>query len=402
MSGRVRIVIALWVLSLINYIDRVAISFAGPTIMSSLHISPAYFGLVLSSFGVGYILSLIPGGMIADRWGTRLVVLVTPVLWALFTGLTGFVTVVGSFVLVRFALGVSEGLFTPSIYKTIGDNFDHKQRSFALAMCMSALALGPALAGPVVGILIGAFSWQLAFAFLALPAILAAFLGYLLLPASVNNRVVPTTEEKVPFRTLLRHRSLWLLALSNFATDIAQWGFMGWMPSYLAMERGINLKTHGHIGSIPFIAGAVGLLVGGWLGTSALSRYRPQLIVAAYVAAAASLVIAYQADDLLLAVVGLSCATFFMYGALAPKGAVVIGAAPSAGRASFVGVYTVAGQIGGASAPAIIGFLVAQTGAFAAGFGFMIAGLLVASLSILALVPTLRSQARQVAASAAA
>lgn len=402
MSGRVRIVIALWVLSLINYIDRVAISFAGPTIMSSLHISPAYFGLVLSSFGVGYILSLIPGGMIADRWGTRLVVLVTPVLWALFTGLTGFVTVVGSFVLVRFALGVSEGLFTPSIYKTIGDNFDHKQRSFALAMCMSALALGPALAGPVVGILIGAFSWQLAFAFLALPAILAAFLGYLLLPASVNNRVVATTEEKVPFRTLLRHRSLWLLALSNFATDIAQWGFMGWMPSYLAMERGINLKTHGHIGSIPFIAGAVGLLVGGWLGTSALSRYRPQLIVAAYVAAAASLVIAYQADDLLLAVVGLSCATFFMYGALAPKGAVVIGAAPSAGRASFVGVYTVAGQIGGASAPAIIGFLVAQTGAFAAGFGFMIAGLLVASLSILALVPTLRSQARQVAASAAA
>ena len=402
MSGRVRIVIALWVLSLINYIDRVAISFAGPTIMSSLHISPAYFGLVLSSFGVGYILSLIPGGMIADRWGTRLVVLVTPVLWALFTGLTGFVTVVGSFVLVRFALGVSEGLFTPSIYKTIGDNFDHKQRSFALTMCMSALALGPALAGPVVGILIGAFSWQLAFAFLALPAILAAFLGYLLLPASVNNRVVATTEEKVPFRTLLRHRSLWLLALSNFATDIAQWGFMGWMPSYLAMERGINLKTHGHIGSIPFIAGAVGLLVGGWLGTSALSRYRPQLIVAAYVAAAASLVIAYQADDLLLAVVGLSCATFFMYGALAPKGAVVIGAAPSAGRASFVGVYTVAGQIGGASAPAIIGFLVAQTGAFAAGFGFMIAGLLVASLSILALVPTLRSQARQVAASAAA
>lgn len=402
MSGRVRIVIALWVLSLINYIDRVAISFAGPTIMSSLHISPAYFGLVLSSFGVGYILSLIPGGMIADRWGTRLVVLVTPVLWALFTGLTGFVTVVGSFVVVRFALGVSEGLFTPSIYKTIGDNFDHKQRSFALAMCMSALALGPALAGPVVGILIGAFSWQLAFAFLALPAIVAAFLGYLLLPAGVNQRVVAATEEKVPFRTLLRHRSLWLLALSNFATDIAQWGFMGWMPSYLAMERGIDLKTHGHIGSIPFIAGAVGLLVGGWLGTSALSRYRPQLIVAAYVAAAASLVIAYQADELLLAVVGLSCATFFMYGALAPKGAVVIGAAPSAGRASFVGVYTVAGQIGGASAPAIIGFLVAQTGAFAAGFGFMIAGLLVASLAILALVPTLKSQARPVAASAAA
>jgi len=396
MSGRVRIVIALWVLSLVNYIDRVAISFAGPTIMSSLHISPAYFGLVLSSFGVGYILSLVPGGLIADRWGTRLVVLVTPLLWALFTGLTGFVTVVGSFVLVRFALGVSEGLFTPSIYKTIGDNFDHKQRSFALAMCMSALALGPALAGPLVGVLIGAFSWQLAFAFLALPAVLAAVLGYLLLPPAAHHRFVSAPKDKVPFRTLLRYPSLWLLALSNFATDIAQWGFMGWMPSYLAMERGIDLKTHGHIGSIPFIAGAVGLLVGGWLGTSALSRYRPQLIVAAYVAAAVSLLIAYQASDLPLAVGGLSCATFFMYGALAPKGAVVIGAAPSTGRAAFVSVYTVAGQIGGASAPAIIGFLVAQTGTFAAGFGFMIAGLLVASVSILALLPMLKSQERAI------
>lgn len=402
MSGRVRIVLALWVLSLVNYIDRVAISFAGPTIMSSLHISPAYFGLVLSSFGVGYILSLVPGGLIADRWGTRLVVLVTPLLWALFTGLTGFVTVVGSFVLVRFALGVSEGLFTPSIYKTIGDNFDHKQRSFALAMCMSALALGPALAGPLVGVLIGAFSWQLAFAFLALPAVVAALMGYFLLPPGVQHAAVATSEEKVPLRTLLRYPSLWLLALSNFATDIAQWGFMGWMPSYLAMERGINLKTHGHIGSIPFMAGAVGLLVGGWLGTSGLSRYRPQLIVAAYFAAAVSLVIAYRADGLVVAVVGLSCATFFMYGALAPKGAVVIGASPPTGRAAYVSVYTVAGQIGGASAPAIIGFLVAETGTFAAGFGFMIAGLLIAAVSILALLPILKAQARPHGISAAA
>src|ERR1700737_481905 len=66
LKTQTRIISALWLWMLANYLDRVAISVAGPSIMQSLALSPASFGIILSSFGVGYLLSQIPGGLIAD------------------------------------------------------------------------------------------------------------------------------------------------------------------------------------------------------------------------------------------------------------------------------------------------------------------------------------------------
>mgnify|MGYP000377337512 CR=1 FL=1 len=413
MNTKVRIVVALWFLSLVNYLDRVAISFAGPSIMSSLAISPADFGIVLSSFGIGYALALIPGGMIADRWGARIVLVGRPVFWALFTGVTGFVTTMTTFVVVRVLFGFSEGIFSPSIYKVVGDNFDGKQRAGILAVILSALALGPALAGPLVGTLVSNYSWQIMFFCMAIPALLAAGLGYILLPraagadaGSDNAANIPSVApgegagtEKLAFREVLKRPSLWLLSLSNLSTDIAQWGFNGWMPIYLAMGRGIDVKHAGMLGSIPYLCGFVGLLVGGWLGsTERLHRYRAQMTAMCYLAAGLSMFLAFNAETLTFAVIGLSLAGFFIYGALAPKGAVVIGLAPQEHRGAYVATYTTAGQIGGASAPAIIGFMVAASGNFASGFAFMIAALCIAAICMIALAPMLRRSLHEQAA----
>jgi sugar phosphate permease len=390
LSTRVRIVSAIWFLALVNYLDRVAISFAGPSIMGALGMSPATFGVVLSSFGIGYILGLIPGGLIADKWGARPVLIFTPLLWAAFTGMTGLVMTLASFILVRVGLGISEGLFSPSTYKVIGEHFDAKQRAGVVAIVFSALALGPALAGPLVGALIAAHGWQVMFALMTIPAILASLGAYFLVPAMrapALAQVAVSAEDQVPFRQVLRRPSLWLLATSNLCTDIAQWGFMGWMPSYLAMARGIDLKTSGHLGGIPFVFAFFGLMLGGWLGTTFFHRYRAQLVLIFYLAAGLSLFLAYRAGSVTMAVAGLSGAAFFMYGALAPKGALVIGLAPDRSRAAYVGVYNTAGQIGGAAAPAIIGFMVSATGAFAMGFGFMIVALCIAAICMALLIP---------------
>ena len=63
---KTRVIAALWYLLLVNYLDRVAMGFGGPAIMKSLSMSPADFGLILSSFGLGYLLAQIPGGVIAE------------------------------------------------------------------------------------------------------------------------------------------------------------------------------------------------------------------------------------------------------------------------------------------------------------------------------------------------
>lgn len=397
MSTKVRIVAAIWFIALVNYLDRVAISFAGPSIMADLQMTPATFGIVLSSFGLGYILALIPGGIIADKFGARPVLVIAPLTWALFTGLTGLVATFAAFVVVRIGLGFSEGLFSPSTYKVIGAHFDNKSRAAVIALIFSALALGPALGGPLVGSLIGAYGWQTMFALMAIPALLAALAGFVLIPRDLPRDQVAEPENPVPLldpqeddaslREVLRRPSLWFLSISNMATDIAQWGFLGWMPSYLVMARGIDIKSSSQLSGIPFIAAFFGLMLGGWLGTTKFHSHRAQLIIVFYLAAGLSLFLAYQASTVMLAVAGLSSAAFFMYGALAPKGAVVIGLAPERSRASYVGIYNTAGQIGGASAPAIIGFMVSATGAFAAGFGFMVIALCVAAACMVALIP---------------
>ena len=107
MSKVLKIVPVMWFMLLVNYMERTAMSFSGPSIMKELSITPSQFGVILSSFSFGYLLAQIPGGILADRFGAKLLLVVSPVLWALFTGVVGLVSVVDSFIVVRVCLGLS-------------------------------------------------------------------------------------------------------------------------------------------------------------------------------------------------------------------------------------------------------------------------------------------------------
>lgn len=387
MNDKARSVAVLWFLILVNYFDRSAISFAGPTIMGSLDMSPAAFGMILSSFGVGYALALVPGGLIADRFGTRMMLIVAPVFWGFFTGATGLVTTFAGFMIARFGLGCAEGAFSPAIFKSIGDHFESRQRAFALAICLTALTLGPALAGPIVGSLVSAYGWQTMFLLMAVPALVAALSAYLFFPKAnpATSKSNETRGEQDRLKYVLKRPSLWLLSLTNLLTDIGQWGFLSWLPTYLVLERHIDVKAAGMVGSIPYIFACIGLLLGGWLGSSFLHRFRAQLAAFCYFGTAMALGLAYLAVDLIWAVTGLSVAAFLLFAAGVSKGAVAIDLAPPQSRGSYIAFYNVAGQIGGASAPAIIGFLVHATGNFASGFGFMAGALAMAALCLVIL-----------------
>jgi len=379
-----RVILAIWVLGLVNYLDRVVISFAGPSIMASLSMSPAAFGVVLSSFSVGYLLAQIPGGLLTDRFGAKVLLVIGPLLWAIFTGATGLVSTLAGFVVVRFLFGISEGVSQPSGYKVIGGTFRPERRSGALAICTSAMPLAPLIAGALVGKLVGAFNWQTAFFVMAVPSALVGLLNYFLIPAKLPlEQDSGKTVEGAPFRDILKTPGIVWLCVASFACNIPYWGFLGWMPSYLAMERHIDLSRSGYLASIPYIFAVLGLLINGWLGSGIFRRHCPQLLVFLWTGVGFGLMLAYQADSLTFSLVGLSIAAFCMFGGTGPIGKVVLDIAPERGRATFVGVYNTIGHLGGAAAPAAVGGLVKLTGTFAAGFELMVAGLCVAGVCIL-------------------
>jgi sugar phosphate permease len=392
MHGKLKIVFAIWLLQVVNYIDRVVMGFAGPSMMQSLGIEPKTFGVILSSFAFGYFLTQIPGGFLADRWGSRAVLVIGPLFWALFTGLTGLVASVAALTFVRLCFGVAEGLSNAATYKLVGDNFeDPKDRGQAVAVWVTAFAAAPAFTGPFVGILLASFAWQSVFLMLAVPALIVAAVNYTCLPAT--GAALRTTDSKnhfppdnaMSFRDLFRQPSLWLIGSAFGLWSVAYWGLLGWMPSYLALERHIDIRASGMLGGVPYIFGLLGIVLSGWLGSGPFLRHRPQLLAGMYLGAGASLYFAYISATVTLSLVGLSVAAFFIYGALGTYGAVVLDAAPEGARAAYSGITSTIGQIGSVLAPVIIGYLVSETGVFAAGFGFMIAALVVAAACVIAL-----------------
>jgi len=98
-SGRAKWVTLglVWLSLFVAYLDRVNISIAGPTMMNALHLSPATFGWLLSAFSIGYAVMQIPAGALADRFGSRNILVIALVWWSLFTGLTGLATSVAAF-----------------------------------------------------------------------------------------------------------------------------------------------------------------------------------------------------------------------------------------------------------------------------------------------------------------
>jgi ACS family hexuronate transporter-like MFS transporter len=183
-KGKTGILAAMWFLMLVNYLDRVAMGFAGPAIMKSMAITPSEFGLVLSAFGVGYLLAQLPGGFLADRWGAKTLLVVGPLLWTIFTGATALVAGVTGFVIVRLCFGISEGISNTSLYKTIGEHFEPKGRARALAIMSTAVPLAPVFAGGVIGTLVGSYGWQAMFLLMMVPSLLAALGTFLLIPRS--------------------------------------------------------------------------------------------------------------------------------------------------------------------------------------------------------------------------
>lgn len=389
MNSSKRILALLWFLMLVNYLDRVALGFAGPAMMRSLGMTPGEFGVILSAFGIGYLLAQFPGGMLADRFGARLLLVVGPLLWALFTGFTALAVGLVTFVLVRICFGLSEGITTPAVYKLIGDNFDSRNRARALAIMSTAIPVAPAFAGALIGKLVGAYGWQAMFVLMTVPSLMVAALMHVFLPSSASHAGEPAGEgraaERPRLRQLLGSRGLWLLCLAGLAFNMPYWGYLGWMPSYLAIQQHVDLAHSGMVSGIPYVFALGGMLFFGWLASSILHRHPLPLLVGCLIAAALSLGLAYQAPNLATALIGLSAAAFFLFGIHGPIGRVVIDHAPENGRATFIGVYTTSGQLGGLAAPALIGFMVDATGSFAAGFALMIAGFCVSAACLIAL-----------------
>ncbi|MET0859666.1 MAG: MFS transporter, partial [Microbacterium sp.] len=179
---RVQIFSILWILVLLNFIDRATLSVAMPFISEEFSLTPEMQGFLLGSFFWTYLLFQIPGGWLLDRFGPRKIVGGAGALWGFFQLIAGFATSGMFLTVTRLGLGATEAPVFPAGAKLNANWLPAKERARGATFVDAAGPFGSAVGGLIVAALIGAFGgWRMAFIITGAVTIVVAVLYFLYL-----------------------------------------------------------------------------------------------------------------------------------------------------------------------------------------------------------------------------
>jgi len=245
---RYRVMILLYFLMLITYLDRTTISLVGLRIKNTFHLSNTEFGWVLSAFVLAYALFEIPAGLMGDRLGQRKVLLRIVMWWSIFTALTGAVTGLTSLIAIRFLFGMGEAGAYPNSCGVISRWMPKSESSRGMSFLGMGAPTGAAIAPLIVVSIASAYGWRAPFFFngiLGLIWVLICWLWFRNNPGEMKsistaekelieqNRNFDTHRQDFPWKQVLKNPMIWALFTSYFCVQWANYFFVAWMPNYL-------------------------------------------------------------------------------------------------------------------------------------------------------------------------
>ena len=160
---RFRVLVFLFFLIIITFLDRNCIALVGTRIKAEFHLSNEQFGWVLAAFSLAYALFEFPSGILGDRIGQRAVMIRIVLLWSLFTALTGFTTGLISLIIVRFLFGVGEAGVFPTVTGVISRWLPFTETSRGLSAIIIGQNVGLAIAPLFIVPLAADFGWRSTF-----------------------------------------------------------------------------------------------------------------------------------------------------------------------------------------------------------------------------------------------
>ncbi len=297
--------------SVLNYIDRQALSILAPTVQKELGLTNQDYALVVNLFLVAYTISYIVSGRLVDKLGVRLSLALFIGWWSVANMLTAFSRSLGSLGVFRFLLGLGEAGNWTAAPKAVSEWFPARERGLAIGVYTLGATMGATLAPVLILALASWHSWQAAFVVTGAagllwlipwlwlyrrpqehPRVTAAELEHL-----ASDAVAEKTADVAAWgdgRALFARREIWLLVAGRMLTDPVWYFFQFWFAKYLYEGRGLDQKSLS-VTWVIFLAADMGALGGGWFSglmvkrqvAPALSRLRVMLGCAALVPLAA-------------------------------------------------------------------------------------------------------------------
>ena len=388
----------LLLLYIISWLDRVNVGFAKLQMNTDLGLSDTAYGFGAGIFFLAYAACEIPSNLLLVRFGARRWIARIMITWGIISAGMMFVQGERSFYVMRLLLGAAEAGFLPGIVYYLSQWFPRAQRAKAVSWFMIGIPLSIVFGGPLSGWLLGfeghlgLHGWQWMFLAEGLPAVLLGFvvLGYLTeRPADARwlspqqrewlnqtieaEHVATQARQSVSVGEVLRHPTVWLLAIIMFCCQTGSYGLTLWVPTIVKGLSGFTNAEVGLISALPYIAAAAGMVLIGRSSDRSGERFMHVAIPTAI--GAIGFVATAMLKSPIPAMIALTVAAVGDYGTRGPfwalPGKFLTGGAAAAG----IALINAMGAVGGFIGPFAVGYLKDASGNFESGL-FLLAGIL--------------------------
>jgi MFS transporter, ACS family, tartrate transporter len=381
----------LFILYITNYLDRTSVAYAAIGMSRTLGFSDRVFGLGAGIFFVSYVALQIPGALMIERWSARRCITLILIAWGSLTVLTGVVHTAGQLYGARLLLGAAEAAFFPGVVVYLSHWFTREDRAKAGSNFMAAIPLSFIVGSPLAGWILGhpwfgVDGWRWLFVLEGMPAILLGTVAFFYLTdwprdaawlAPEQRRWIereleeekPVNPRKITAWQALRSGPVLLLASVAFLEYFVSYSVFFWLPTILKRMSGFSDVRVGLMGTLPYVAGLIAMLINGWHSDKTQERRWhsaiPQFIAAVGLLGLITLPASTQMSVTLFSL--LLCVSGFLPVFWTMPSEILSESAAAAG----VGMINAVGSVAGFAGPFAFGYLNSRMGSYSYGLGLM-------------------------------
>lgn len=380
-----------FIATIINYLDRSALSYAITPLKDTYGLTNTDFGLIASAFGVGYLIMTVEGGILVDRFGARKIWSVFAVFWSLSCAFIGLATGFFWLFLFRLLLGITEGPSFPAMTRVCADWLPVKERARALAFGLAAVPFASVIGAPLISHLVAALGWRQMFFILGGLGFIWALLWVCLFKDQPKDSKHVSKEElalihsdhtlemkttKTSWKFILSNRTLLINNYAFFAFGYLLFFAITWLPGYLEQTYHLHIKTVGWFLIAPWLTAAILILLGGiisdwlWQKTKSIRHSRSQIIWVCQLLSVICFIPLLFTHSIMITAISITLGVGF---GLMPNAAFYAINADLAydKAATSLGVMDAAFAFAGILAPSLTGWLAHLTGNFTAAISLM-------------------------------
>ncbi len=401
----IRLLPFLFILYVINYLDRTNIGYAALGMSRDLGFSDSVFGMGAGILFVSYVTLQIPATLLVEHWSARKVIGGSLIACGAVTASIALVHTSSELYLARFLLGAAEAGYFPGVVVYLTHWFIREDRAKAGSNFMAAIPLSFVIGSPVSGWILGhhwlgIVGWRWVCVLEGLPAVLlgAGALFFITdrprqahwLAAGQRQWIEKKLEEEKPnfavsvsMGKVLRSRTVLLLCAIAFLGYFPGYTFGFWYPTMLKRWSGFSDARIGLLGALPYAVAFVVILVNGWHSDRTRERHW-HAAGPLFAAGTAMLGLIFWHSSAGLTIVWFSLATMtapFLptFWTIPPE------ILPRQALAAVVGLVNAVGNVAGFVGPYVFGYLTTRTGSFSAGLALMMIAALAGGVAILVL-----------------